>query len=126
VPPDEIWRYYAEADVYLQSPDIDNAPLSVMEAFASGLPVVSTDAGGVPALLTDGVHGLLVPVGDHEQLADRVLSLFRDPHLATRLASAAHATTDVLGWDRVRDQWMTAYRASFTYPSGNASTVRPT
>jgi L-malate glycosyltransferase len=110
----------------VQSPDIDNAPLSVMEAFASGLPVVSTDAGGVPALLTDRVHGLLVPVGDDEQLADRVLMLLKDPILAERVATAAHATTEALGWDRVRDQWMAAYRASLGYPGGSASTVRPT
>src|SRR6185369_15235720 len=50
--PDDIWRYYAEADIYLQTPDIDNMPTSVLEAYASGCPVVATEAGGVPAILT--------------------------------------------------------------------------
>jgi glycosyltransferase involved in cell wall biosynthesis len=60
VPPDRIWEYYAAADIYLQTPDIDNMPASVLEAFASGCAVVSTDAGGVPAILTHDTHGLLV------------------------------------------------------------------
>ena len=71
VPPEEIWRYYADADIYLQTPDIDNMPSSVLEAFASGCAVVSTDAGGVPAILTNGVHGLLVPCNDDEGAAER-------------------------------------------------------
>ena len=66
VPPDDIWRYYAEADLYLQTPDIDNMPASVLEAFASGCPVVATSAGGVPAILTHEQHGLLVPCDDHQ------------------------------------------------------------
>src|SRR5687767_5551997 len=75
VAPDDIWRYYAEADIYLQTPDIDNMPTSVLEAFASGCPVVATRAGGVPAILTDGHHGLLVPCGDHRAAADAMLRL---------------------------------------------------
>src|SRR5579872_379002 len=75
VPPDEIWRYYADAHVYLQTPDIDNMPLSVIEAFASGCPVVSTNAGGVPAMVTNEVHGLLVPCGDAAAAAGAVLRL---------------------------------------------------
>src|SRR5205085_10046884 len=81
VAPDDIWRFYAEADLYLQTPDIDNMPSSVLEAFASGCPVVSTKAGGVPAILTDGQHGLLVPCGDHRAAADAVLKLIDDPTL---------------------------------------------
>ena len=62
VDPGEIWRAYAEADIYVQTPNIDNMPTSVLEAYASGLPVVATAAGGVPAILTDGEHGILAPV----------------------------------------------------------------
>ena len=69
VQPAEIHRYYADADIYLQTPDIDNMPSSMLEAFASGCAVVATKAGGVPAILTDGEHGLLVPCDDPSSAA---------------------------------------------------------
>ncbi len=109
VPPDEIWRCYAEADVYLQTPDIDNMPSSVLEAFASGCPVVSTNAGGVPAILEDGVHGLLVNRNDHEAAAAAVLRLLDDPALARRVTGAARASCEAYRWEAVRAQWLALY-----------------
>lgn len=110
VPPDEMSRYYAEADIYVQTPNIDNMPLSVLEAFASGLPVVSTEAGGVPAILTNEVHGLLAPLDDDRRMASAVMRLLTEPSLSDRLARAAYQTTDALDWDRVREHWIAAYR----------------
>lgn len=110
VMPDEIWRCYAEADVYVQTPNIDNMPASVIEAYASGTPVVSTDAGGVPAILTGDTHGLLAPVDDHEAVAHHVLRLLADPRLAERLAVAAHAACQAYSWERVREEWLALYR----------------
>jgi glycosyltransferase involved in cell wall biosynthesis len=110
VPPDDIWRYYAEADLYLQTPDIDNMPSSVLEAFASGCPVVATEAGGVPAILTDDVHGLLVPCGDHEAAAGAMIRLLEDPGLARRLADGAFETCGRYQWSAVRAQWVALYR----------------
>jgi glycosyltransferase involved in cell wall biosynthesis len=109
VQPEEIWRAYADADIYLQTPNIDNMPLSVLEAFASGLPVVSTDAGGIPAILTDDVHGLLAPVDDHTVVARRVLRLLGDPPLVDRLTKAAHASCADYEWDVVREAWLSLY-----------------
>ena len=111
VNPGEIARYYAENDIYLQSPNIDNMPTSVIEAFASGLPVVSTEAGGVPAILTDQRHGLLAPLGDFEALAAHVLRLLADPERARELARAAYATCHACTWLKVREQWLQAYRS---------------
>ena len=110
VPPDDIWRYYAEADIYLQTPDIDNMPSSVLEAFASGCPVVATNAGGVPAILTDELHGLLVDCNDDQSAADAVFRLLEDPALARRLADAALDTCARYQWSSVRAQWIALYR----------------
>jgi glycosyltransferase involved in cell wall biosynthesis len=109
VPPGEIAKYYEANDIYLQSPDIDNMPASLIEAFASGLPVVSTKAGGIPAILADGQQGLLAPLDDHEGLASRVVSLLADPLLARRLAEAAHVTCSRYTWSAVREQWLRVY-----------------
>jgi glycosyltransferase involved in cell wall biosynthesis len=110
VEPSAIHHYYADHDIYLQSPDIDNMPISVLEAFASGLPVVSTDAGGVPTLAMHGERGLLAPIGDHQALADRVLTLLDQPELAQRLAAAGRAACRGFEWPAVRPLWLDAYR----------------
>jgi glycosyltransferase involved in cell wall biosynthesis len=111
VNPDDMARFYARHDIYVQSPDIDNMPTSVIEAFASGLPVVSTRAGGVPTILTDGEHGLLAPLADSAAIGHHVLRLLDDPAFARGLARAAHATCHACTWPAVREQWLEIYRS---------------
>jgi glycosyltransferase involved in cell wall biosynthesis len=112
VAPEEIARYYAAADIYLQAPSIDNMPLSVLEAFASGLPVVSTAVGGVPAILTDGVHGLLAPDDDADALAAHVVRLLEQPDYARQLAARARESCLRYDWPIVREGWLAAYHAA--------------
>jgi glycosyltransferase involved in cell wall biosynthesis len=109
VSPDDIAAFYASHDIYIQSPDIDNMPSSVLEAFASGLPVVSTEAGGVPAILRDGHDGLLAPLNDDEALATQVMKLLAHPDWACALAESAHATLTAYTWEHVRGQWLALY-----------------
>ena len=111
VKPGNVAGFYADNDIYVQSPNIDNMPTSVLEAFASGLPVVATEAGGVPAILTHGAHGLLAPLADYETLAAHVLRLLDQPEYARQLARAAYATCDACTWPAVREQWLRAYRS---------------
>jgi glycosyltransferase involved in cell wall biosynthesis len=110
VAPDEMWRQYAESDIYVQTPNIDNMPSSILEAFSSGLPVVATDAGGVSAILTDGVHGLLAPIGEHEAVAERVLRVLGDQALVDRMTETARETCQKYTWAVVRDEWLALYR----------------
>jgi glycosyltransferase involved in cell wall biosynthesis len=118
VDPAEIWRYYADADIYLQTPDIDNMPSSILEAFASGCAVVSTSAGGVPAILTDGVHGLLADCNDDGGAAAQVLKLLNDPQLAERLTGSAREACDQYRWDVVRGRWLALYSTVVKSPQG--------
>ena len=110
VAPSEIQRYYSDADVYVQTPSIDNMPLSVLEAFASGMPVVSTNVGGVPSILRDGIDGLLVADNDDEALATCVLKLLAEPSFARGLAGSARRTLAAYQWRVVREGWLRAYR----------------
>jgi glycosyltransferase involved in cell wall biosynthesis len=109
VAPSEVHQYYADADIYVQAPSIDNMPLSLMEAFASGLPVVSTNVGGVPSMLRHGVDGLLVPDNDADALAAQVSRLLTDPALGRRLAESAYRTLAAYEWPVVRNGWLQAY-----------------
>lgn len=110
VKPERMADFYDRNDVYLNAPLIDNMPNSVIEAFATGVPVVSSDAGGIPYIVRSGENGLLAPAGDPSALADAALRLLGDEQLATRLADCARE--DALtrySWPAVRDGWRRAY-----------------
>ena len=77
----------AAVDVAVLSSDYEGSPLSVMEYMAAAKPVVSTRVGGVPELVKEDVHGLLVEPRDPEALAEAVARLLRDPALAKRLGA---------------------------------------
>jgi glycosyltransferase involved in cell wall biosynthesis len=97
------------ADIYLNSSNIDNMPGSIIEAYAAGLPVVTTDAGGIPYILKHEETGLMVARDDHEALAACALRLLEDGELAARLADNAHAACRQYSWAAVRDEWLKLY-----------------
>ncbi len=107
--PERMPELYDAADIYLNGSDIDNMPLSILESFAVGVPVVTTDAGGIPYIVTDKETGLLVPRGDYEAMAARAINLLEDKELATKLARAAHKECRKYSWAKVRDEWLKLY-----------------
>lgn len=111
VSPTAMAPMYDEADVYLNASNIDNMPLSILDAFAAALPVVSTKAGGIPYMVRDGETGLLVECDDDAALAAAALRLLDERGLALRLTRAAHAeVTGRWAWSAVRDDWARLYR----------------
>jgi L-malate glycosyltransferase len=106
----EIGKYYDQADIFINASWLDNMPLSVIEAFASGVPVVTTSPECMPYLVEHERTGLLSPVGDERALAANVIRLLRDPALAARLARNAHHESRNYTWEAVREQWLNAYR----------------
>jgi glycosyltransferase involved in cell wall biosynthesis len=110
VEPARMHELYDAADIYLNSPDIDNMPGSIIEAYASGLPVVTTNAGGIPYIVTNGVTGLMVERNDAEAMADAALLLLKDQALATKIARAAYDECRKYAWESVRDEWVGLYR----------------
>lgn len=76
-------------DVACLSSMHEAAPMTVIEAMAAALPVVATDCGALRDMISDGVEGYLVPVGDSERLASALIRLADDPALCARLGTAA-------------------------------------
>jgi glycosyltransferase involved in cell wall biosynthesis len=106
---ERVVELYDSADIFLNASEIDNQPLSLLEAFACGLPVVTTDAGGIPYMVTSGKTALMVPRGDYRQLAERALLLLDDPALAQRLIEQAREECRKYEWASVRQQWLNIY-----------------
>lgn len=109
---DRMSELYNEADCFLNGSRIDNQPLSILEAFASGLPVVTTNAGGIPDVVTDGVTALMVQVDDHEGLAHGAINLIEHPEIAARLINEARKECRRYTWEAVRTEWLKAYGAT--------------
>jgi glycosyltransferase involved in cell wall biosynthesis len=111
VHPDRAAELYSSADIYLNSSDHrDNVPVSILEAFASGLPVCSTDVAGISELVHSGETGMLVAADDHEQLAAVALGLLADPDRASSLAQRARRECSRFVWSEVRESWLTLYQ----------------
>jgi len=98
-----------QADVALNPSTVDNMPNSVLEALACGVPVVSTDVGGVPYIVQDGTTALLVPARHPQAMAAAILRLLDNPGLASAIAEAGHEQVRSYTWERVSSVLADAY-----------------
>jgi len=104
---DEYQKHQAlvDHDVFLNTNDVDNMPVSVLEAAAAGLPVVATRVGGLPYLFHDGEDALLVPPGDAEAMAAAVGRVLDDSDLSRRLSVGGRAVAESSSWTTVGTLW---------------------
>jgi glycosyltransferase involved in cell wall biosynthesis len=95
----------SQGDIFLNTTNVDNTPVSVLEALACGLCVVSTDVGGIPYLLEHEEDALLVPPDDAEAMAAAVRRVLTEPGLAERLSRNARKKAEGFDWSVVLPQW---------------------
>jgi len=107
----EIGSFYDAADIFINASALDNMPVSILEAFASGTPVVSTAPEGMRYLIEHERTGLLSEPGDASALAKSVIRLLRDPALASRIILHAYTQSKHYRWATVREQWLEIYRS---------------
>ena len=109
---DAMAALYRQCSLFINPALVDNMPNSVLESLASGVPVVSTNVGGVPFIVQDGVTALLVPPQDPHAMAAALLRLLQDPALAQRLVDAGLQEVQRYTWDKVAPLLTAAYRAA--------------
>jgi L-malate glycosyltransferase len=112
VPPQDMAALYAEADVFVNASLIDNMPLSLLEAYAACLPVITSNAGGIPWIAKDAVTARVFSAGDTAALQSCMLEVLREPSAALERAKCARAYVEAqFSWERVSDSWRRAYFA---------------
>ena len=92
-------------DIFINTTHFDNTPVSVMEAMALGLPVVSTNVGGIPYLLNDGTDGLLAADGEVSEMVAAIEKLIDDSQFSKSLSETARSKAETWDWQRVKQQW---------------------
>jgi len=106
----------AAGDIFLNTTDADNTPVSVIEAMASGLCVVSTNVGGIPYLIENGCDGILVPPRDCLAMAAAVRRLLDEPDLAARISANARRKAERYDWAAVLPHWRQIFH-SLCFPT---------
>jgi L-malate glycosyltransferase len=107
----EAWRQRSEDyDIFINTTNFDNTPVSVIEAMALGLPVISTNVGGVPYLIEDQKDGLLVPPNDRDHFVDAIHKLCTNNDLARSLSTNARRKAEGFDWQNVKQHWLTLLR----------------
>lgn len=101
----DLEQLVISSDILINTPRIDNTPVSVIQAMASGLCVVSTNVGGLPYLIDDEADGLLVPPNDPEAIAAAVQRILIEPRLAARLSANARAKAQRYDWSVILPKW---------------------
>lgn len=103
------WHQLSEEySIFINTTNIDNMPVSIIEALALGLPIVSTNAGGLPYLLEDGKDALLVEIGNVNQMSDCILQLISDDQKARLLSMNGRTKAESFDWCVVKKMWETA------------------
>lgn len=105
----EMAEIYRNTDLLLNSSLADNMPISLLEALACGVPVVSTNVGGIPYLVEDGRTALLVDPGNAEAMAMAATQILDAPEFAALLRKNGLAVVQNYAWCKVREQWFSVY-----------------
>lgn len=115
---------YHSADIMINPSLVDNMPISVLEALASGVPVVSTDVGGVPYLVEHEKTALLVPVQDANAMADAILLLVNDPARMKQMKKAGIESVQQYTWPNVRGRLLGVYEQVLAESGQSAVSIK--
>lgn len=117
---------YGNACATLLTSASEGFPLILLESMSQGVPVMAYDANYGPRdVITDGVNGYLVPFGEHQQLAERVLEAMRDPDLRDRLGENAQTRIQGFGPEAFTRSWLDLLSMAPRPMRGQGKTVGP-
>lgn len=105
----EIYHYLDQADIMVSSPVIDNMPVSVLEGMNAGLLVISSNVGGIPYMIDDGVNGLLFESDNHEMLAEKMIEAAENSEQSKEMIWNARKRVNDYSWENIKDRLFEIY-----------------
>ncbi len=117
---DELPDALSEGGILVNSSRVDNMPHVIIEAFAAGLPIVTTDVGGIPQMVEHETTALMVPPGRPADMAEAILRLIEDPDLARHLIARGEEEVAQYTWERASALWEESYRNCLAAPPNHA------
>jgi len=105
IPKTDVQEKLSGHSIFINTTNVDNTPVSVIEAMAARCAIVSTDVGGIPDLLEHERTALLVPPNDADAMATAVIRILTEDGLAERLSTNARREAEKYAWDIVIPQW---------------------
>jgi glycosyltransferase involved in cell wall biosynthesis len=106
---EDIYSYLAKSDIFISSPIIDNQPMSILEAFATGLLVISSNVGGVPYMVNNGKTGLLFESNNYIELSEKMLWAVEHPKESLKIIKEANKSLSYYSWDNVKQKLLHLY-----------------
>ncbi len=102
------WHKKAEQyTVFINTTTVDNTPVSLVEAMALGLPIISTNVGGIPFLIENNEDGILVPPNNVNAFKEALLQLFENKPLTSKMTRKARQKAERFDWEVVKEKWLT-------------------
>lgn len=109
--PKEKWHQLSKNyDVFINTTNVDNTPVSIIETMALGLPIVSTDVGGIPYLIDDKQDGFLVAPNDVKEMKNAITNLLEDEIITKQFSNQGRIKAEQMDWDMVKHQWFKILR----------------
>ncbi|EAZ96227.1 Glycosyl transferase, group 1 [Flavobacteria bacterium BAL38] len=102
---EDWWKLASEHDIFINTTHFDNTPISVMEAMALGLPVVSTNVGGIPYLVSNNENAILVNDSDVEQMTTAILDLISNKDQSFIMSQNGRRLIEQMDWEIVKQKW---------------------
>jgi glycosyltransferase involved in cell wall biosynthesis len=119
IPASQVPCELEKSDIFLNTTNFDNTPVSILEAMAGGMCIVSTEVGGIPFLLEDGYDSLLVPPDEPLAMARAIRRILTEPGLAQRLSFNARRKVEEFDWSKILPQWEDLLAGVYRLGSGS-------
>ncbi|PHR74584.1 MAG: glycosyl transferase family 1 [Lutibacter sp.] len=105
--PKEEWHKKSEEfDIFINTTNFDNTPLSLIESMALGLPIISTKVGGIPFLIDDGKDGVLVDKDDVVGMANAIKNYIENPIKTNKISNKARHKVEKFDWNYIKNKWI--------------------